>query len=76
MKHYSFIASIGAKSQPLAAICFCNFVTAYQASNQVTNAIEDYNLSIALDRSHIETLSILNPPNTLSLSKGKRIEDI
>ncbi|XP_039026378.1 dnaJ homolog subfamily C member 7-like, partial [Hibiscus syriacus] len=45
------------ESRPFAAICFCNCATAYKGLGQVTDAIADCNLAIALDGNYLKALS-------------------
>ncbi|XP_065867411.1 uncharacterized protein [Euphorbia lathyris] len=53
IEHYTAALS-NVESRPFAAICFCNRAAAYKALNQVTDAIADCSLAIALDESYLK----------------------
>ncbi|XP_052175139.1 uncharacterized protein LOC127789991 [Diospyros lotus] len=57
VKHYTAAVPISVESRPFAAICFCNRAAAYQALGQITDAIADCSLAIALDRSYTKAVS-------------------
>lgn len=40
------------ESRPFAAVCFCNRAAAYKALGQITDAIADCSLAMALDRNY------------------------
>lgn len=42
------------ESRPFAAICFCNRAAAYKSLGQVTDAIADCSLAIALDGNYLK----------------------
>lgn len=46
---YTAALSYNVESRPFAAICFCNRAAAYKALGQITDAIADCSLAIALD---------------------------
>ncbi|GAB2295567.1 hypothetical protein Dimus_029728 [Dionaea muscipula] len=55
--HYSSAISSSLESRPFAAICFCNRAAAYQALGQITDAIADCSLAMALDENYIKAVS-------------------
>ncbi|XP_039065794.1 uncharacterized protein LOC120211279 [Hibiscus syriacus] len=57
VEHYTAALSCNVESRPFAAICFCNRAAAYKAQGQVTDAIADCSLSIALDGNYLKALS-------------------
>ncbi|KAM7256053.1 hypothetical protein ACFE04_011794 [Oxalis oulophora] len=52
IEHYSVAVSNNVLSRPFAAICFCNRAAAHQALGQITDAIADCSLAMALDKSY------------------------
>lgn len=52
VEHYTAALACSVESRPFAAICFCNRAAAYQALNQITDAIADCSLAIALDENY------------------------
>uniref|UniRef100_A0A2P2K761 J domain-containing protein n=2 Tax=Rhizophora mucronata TaxID=61149 RepID=A0A2P2K761_RHIMU len=57
VEHYSAALSSNVESRPFAAICFCNRAAAYQAMDQIADAIADCSLAIALDGSYHKAVS-------------------
>ncbi|KAE8731617.1 Heat shock protein DnaJ with tetratricopeptide repeat, putative isoform 3 [Hibiscus syriacus] len=57
VEHYTAALSCNVESRPFAAICFCNRAAAYKALGQVTDAIADCSLAIALDGNYLKPLS-------------------
>ncbi|XP_068665644.1 uncharacterized protein [Aristolochia californica] len=57
VEHYSAALSCSVESRPFAAICFCNRAAAYQALGQITDAIADCCLAIALDSNYPKAIS-------------------
>ncbi|CAK7345228.1 unnamed protein product [Dovyalis caffra] len=57
IEHYSGALSRNVESRPFAAICFCNRAAAYKAMGQITDAIADCSLAIALDGNYLKTFS-------------------
>ncbi|XP_047310060.1 dnaJ homolog subfamily C member 7-like isoform X2 [Impatiens glandulifera] len=57
VEHYTNSIVNGIQSRPFAAICFCNRSAAYNALNQIADAIADCSLAIALDENYIKPLS-------------------
>ncbi|KAI4348658.1 hypothetical protein L6164_009357 [Bauhinia variegata] len=57
IEHYTVALSGNIKSCPFAAICFCNRAAAYQALGQITDAISDSSVAIALDGNYVKAIS-------------------
>ncbi|KAJ6716085.1 HEAT SHOCK PROTEIN DNAJ WITH TETRATRICOPEPTIDE REPEAT-CONTAINING PROTEIN [Salix koriyanagi] len=57
IEHYSAALSRNIESRPFAAICFCNRAAAYKALGQITDAIADCSLAIALDGNYLKAIS-------------------
>jgi DnaJ family protein C protein 7 len=57
IEHYTAAISSSVESRPFAAVCFCNRAAAHQSLSQITDAIADCSLSIALDPSYTKALS-------------------
>ncbi|KAH7844128.1 hypothetical protein Vadar_024623 [Vaccinium darrowii] len=57
VEHYTAAVSSSIESRPFAAICFCNRAAAHQALGQISDAIADCSLAIALDRSYSKAVS-------------------
>ncbi|KAK9154792.1 hypothetical protein Sjap_002272 [Stephania japonica] len=57
IEHYTSAISCNVESRPFAAICFCNRAAAYQALGQITEAIADCSLAIALDGNYPKAIS-------------------
>ncbi|KAE9620250.1 putative DnaJ domain, acetyltransferase A, auxiliary subunit [Lupinus albus] len=57
VEHYTSALSFNVESRPFAAICYCNRAAAYKASGQITDAIADCSLAIALDGNYLKALS-------------------
>lgn len=49
VEHYTAAVSCNFESRPFTAICFCNRAAAYRAMGQISDAIADCSLAIALD---------------------------
>ncbi|KAL6009955.1 hypothetical protein ACLOJK_000386 [Asimina triloba] len=58
VEHYTAAIACSVESRPFAAICFCNRAAAYQALGQITEAIADCSLAIALDASYPKGLGV------------------
>ncbi|KAJ0978005.1 hypothetical protein J5N97_013479 [Dioscorea zingiberensis] len=54
---YTAALALNIESRPFTAICFCNRAAAYQALGQITDAIADCSLAIALDGSYAKAIS-------------------
>ena len=52
VEHYTAAIYGSMESRPFAAICVCNRAAAHQAMGQVTDAISDCSLAIALDETY------------------------
>ncbi|XVE59961.1 hypothetical protein DITRI_Ditri05aG0088300 [Diplodiscus trichospermus] len=57
VEHYTAALSCNVESRPFAAICFCNRAAAYKALGQVTDAIADCSLAVALDGNYLKAIS-------------------
>ncbi|GLT82142.1 hypothetical protein SLE2022_005520 [Rubroshorea leprosula] len=57
VEHYTAALSCNVESRPFVAICFCNRAAAYKALGQITDAIADCSLAIALDGNYHKAIS-------------------
>ncbi|KAA8549812.1 hypothetical protein F0562_001496 [Nyssa sinensis] len=57
VEHYTAALSCNVESRPFSAICFCNRAAAYQSLGQITDAIADCSLAIALDGNYLKAIS-------------------
>ncbi|XP_030453346.1 uncharacterized protein LOC115674954 [Syzygium oleosum] len=57
VEHYTAAMSCNVESRPFAAICFCNRAATYKALGQITDAIADCSLAIALDGNYLKAIS-------------------
>uniref|UniRef100_A0A803KMA5 J domain-containing protein n=1 Tax=Chenopodium quinoa TaxID=63459 RepID=A0A803KMA5_CHEQI len=57
VEHYTAALSFNVESRPFSAVCFANRAAAYQALGQVTDAIADCSLAIALDEHYLKAIS-------------------
>nr|KJB55398.1 hypothetical protein B456_009G074200 [Gossypium raimondii] len=57
VEHYTAALSFSVESRPFAAICFCNRAAANKALGQITDAIADCSLAIALDGNYLKAIS-------------------
>lgn len=57
VEQYTAALSCNVESRPFAAICFCNRAAAYRAMGQITDAIADCSLAIALDGTYLKAIS-------------------
>ncbi|KAE9593436.1 putative DnaJ domain, tetratricopeptide-like helical domain-containing protein [Lupinus albus] len=57
VEHYTSALSCNVESRPFAAVCYCNRAAAYKALGQITDAIADCCLAIALDGNYLKALS-------------------
>lgn len=57
VEHYTAALSCNMAPRPFAAVCFCNRAAAYKASGQITDAIADCSLAIALDGNYLKAIS-------------------
>ncbi|THU47440.1 hypothetical protein C4D60_Mb09t15540 [Musa balbisiana] len=57
VEHYSAALACNTESRPFTAICFCNRAAAYQALGQITDAIADCSIAIALVASYAKAIS-------------------
>ncbi|KAF6152955.1 hypothetical protein GIB67_039662 [Kingdonia uniflora] len=57
VEHYTSALSCNVDSRPFTAICFCNRAAALQALSQISDAIADCSLAIALDGYYQKAIS-------------------
>lgn len=57
VEHYTAALSFNVESRPFSAVCFANRAAAYQALGQITEAIADCSLAIALDEHYLKAIS-------------------
>ncbi|CAK9187686.1 unnamed protein product [Ilex paraguariensis] len=57
IEHYTTAILCNVESRPFAAICFCNRAAAYRAMGQITDAIADCSLAMALDENYLKAIS-------------------
>ncbi|CAO2837280.1 unnamed protein product [Amaranthus hypochondriacus] len=57
VEHYTAALSFNVESRPFSAVCFANRAAAYQALGQITDAIADCSLAIALDVHYMKAIS-------------------
>ncbi|XP_059429535.1 uncharacterized protein LOC132163311 isoform X2 [Corylus avellana] len=57
VEHYTAALLYNVESRPFAAVCFCNRAAAYKALGQITDAIADCSLAIALDGNYLKAIS-------------------
>ncbi|CAN6719133.1 unnamed protein product [Malus baccata var. baccata] len=57
VEHYTVALSSNVGSRPFSAICLCNRGAAHQALGQITDAIADGSLAIALDGNYVKAVS-------------------
>lgn len=54
IEHYTAALSCSGESRPFTTICLCNRAAAYKALGQVTDAIADCSVAIALDGTYVK----------------------
>lgn len=54
VEHYTAALSCNVDSRPFAAVCFCNRAAAHKLLGQITDAIADCSLAIALDGNYLK----------------------
>ncbi|KAK9068414.1 hypothetical protein SSX86_012527 [Deinandra increscens subsp. villosa] len=57
VENYTSALSCSVESRPFAAVCFCNRAAAYRALGQISDAIADCSLAIALDPNYVKAIS-------------------
>ncbi|KAI3687798.1 hypothetical protein L1987_81501 [Smallanthus sonchifolius] len=57
VEHYTAALSCSVESHLFASVCFCNRAAAYRALGQITDAIADCSLAIALDPNYLKAES-------------------
>lgn len=58
LEHYTVALSSNFGSRPFSAICLCNRGAAHQALGQITDAIADCSLAIALDGNYAKVMPL------------------
>ncbi|MCL7045508.1 hypothetical protein MKW94_019878 [Papaver nudicaule] len=76
VEHYTAAVSSNVESRPFAAICFCNRAAAYQAIGQITDAIADCSLAIALDGDYPKAISRRATLHEMIRDYGKAAADL
>ncbi|KAI3968190.1 hypothetical protein MKX01_018493 [Papaver californicum] len=76
VEHYTAAVSSNVESRPFAAICFCNRAAAYQAIGQITDAIADCSLAIALDGNYPKAISRRATLHEMIRDYGKAATDL
>ncbi|OVA16235.1 Tetratricopeptide TPR-1 [Macleaya cordata] len=76
VEHYTAAVSCNVESRPFAAICFCNRAAAYQALGQITDAIADCSLAIALDGNYPKAISRRATLHEMIRDYGKAASDL
>ncbi|XP_023755332.1 uncharacterized protein LOC111903822 [Lactuca sativa] len=57
IEHYTAALSHSVESRSFASVCFCNRSAAYRGLGQITDAIADCSLAIALDPNYLKAIS-------------------
>ncbi|XP_076950129.1 uncharacterized protein LOC143623009 isoform X2 [Bidens hawaiensis] len=57
VENYTSALSCSVESRPFAAVCFCNRAAAYRALGQISDAIADCSLAIALDPTYLKAIT-------------------
>ncbi|OVA12942.1 Tetratricopeptide TPR-1 [Macleaya cordata] len=76
VEHYTAAVSCNVESRPFAAICFCNRAAASQAIGQITDAIADCSLAIALDGNYPKAISRRATLHEMIRDYGKAASDL
>ncbi|KAK9128832.1 hypothetical protein Syun_017629 [Stephania yunnanensis] len=76
IEQYTSAISCNVESRPFAAICFCNRAAAYQALGQITEAIADCSLAIALDGNYPKAISRRATLHELIRDYGQAVNDL
>ncbi|KAM7279675.1 hypothetical protein ACFE04_006809 [Oxalis oulophora] len=74
--NYTCALQCNVESRPFAAICFCNRAAAYKALGQITDAIADCSLAIALDGNYSKAISRRATLYEMIRDYGKAASDI
>ncbi|CAN4119849.1 unnamed protein product [Withania somnifera] len=72
IEHYTAALSCNYESRPFTAICFCNRAAAYQAMGQISDAIADCSLAIALDGNYAKVWGVDPSVGALEIRKAYR----
>ncbi|XP_043691813.1 uncharacterized protein LOC122642418 isoform X2 [Telopea speciosissima] len=76
VEHYSAALLCNVESRPFAAICICNRAAAYQALGQLTDAIADCSLAIALDGNYPKAISRRATLHEMIRDYGQAVNDL
>ncbi|XP_058107235.1 uncharacterized protein LOC131250873 [Magnolia sinica] len=76
VEHYTAAIACNVESRPFAAICFCNRAAAHQALGQITDAIADCSLAIALDSNYPKAISRRATLHEMIRDYGQAINDL
>ncbi|XP_042480808.1 uncharacterized protein LOC122061558 isoform X2 [Macadamia integrifolia] len=76
VEHYSAALLCNVESRPFAAICICNRAAAYQALGQITDAIADCSLAIALDGNYPKAISRRATLHEMIRDYGQAVNDL
>ncbi|XP_008796162.1 uncharacterized protein LOC103711698 isoform X2 [Phoenix dactylifera] len=76
VEHYTAALACNTESRPFTAICFCNRAAAYQALGQITDAIADCSLAIALDPSYPKAISRRATLHEMIRDYGQAADDL
>eukprot|EP00268_Persea_americana_P054559 TRINITY_DN6257_c0_g1_i6.p1 TRINITY_DN6257_c0_g1~~TRINITY_DN6257_c0_g1_i6.p1 ORF type:complete len:1510 (+),score=360.16 TRINITY_DN6257_c0_g1_i6:258-4787(+) len=76
VEHYTAALQCYVESRPFAAICFANRAAAYQALGQITDAIADCSLAIALDSNYPKAISRRATLHEMIRDYGQAINDL
>lgn len=76
VEHYTAALQCCVESRPFAAICFANRAAAYQALGQITDAIADCSLAIALDSNYPKAISRRATLHEMIRDYGQAINDL
>lgn len=60
VEHYTAALQCNVESRLFAAICFCNRAAAHKALGQITDAISDCSLAIALDGNYLKVFFLFD----------------
>ncbi|XP_020579563.1 uncharacterized protein LOC110024116 isoform X2 [Phalaenopsis equestris] len=73
---YTAALTLNTESRPFTAICFCNRAAAYQALGQITDAIADCSLAIALDSTYKRAISRRATLHEMIRDYGQAVTDL
>ncbi|ERN05158.1 uncharacterized protein LOC18433326 isoform X1 [Amborella trichopoda] len=76
VEHYGAALACTVESHPFAAICFCNRAAAHQILGNITDAVADCTLAIALDANYAKAISRRATLHELIRDYGQAINDL